>query len=229
MAESAISVDRNRDATWNFNVNLIDVIFITIGMSLVSRETVMPVLVSNLTDSKLAIGLIPAVWALGYYLPQLLTASFTERLRYKKPFVMVVGSIGERFPYFFIAVAIWAFALSAPTLTLTLFFFFIGLISFSTGIGTPAWFDMIAKVIPVQRRGIWSGIGHGVGALLGFLIGAYVVAQVLENIAYPNNFALWSNFLSCQNDIYTSTTAEIHNHITCMKSGITNRITTTTG
>ena len=45
----------------------------------------MPVLVSNLTDSKLAIGLIPASWALGYYLPQLLTASFTERLRYKKP------------------------------------------------------------------------------------------------------------------------------------------------
>ena len=71
----------------------------------------MPVLVSTLTDSKLAIGMIPAIWALGYYLPQLATASFTERLRYKKPFVMLVGSVGERFPYFFTAVAIWAFAL----------------------------------------------------------------------------------------------------------------------
>lgn len=190
MTQSAISADAQKNTTWNFNVNLIDVIFITFGFSLISRETVMPVLVSTLTDSKLAIGLIPAIWAGGYYLPQLLTASFTERLRYKKPFVMLVGSVGERFPYFFTAVAIWAFALTMPTVTLTLFFFFIGMAAFSAGIATPAWFDMIAKVIPVQRRGIWSGIGHGVGALLGFLIGAYIVAWVLENVAYPNNFAL---------------------------------------
>jgi fucose permease len=114
MAQSAISADSAKNVSWNFNVNLIDVIFITFGFSLISRETVMPVLVSTLTDSKLAIGLIPAIWALGYYLPQLLTASFTERLRYKKPFVMLVGSLGERFPYFFIAVAIWAFAISMP-------------------------------------------------------------------------------------------------------------------
>ena len=111
MAESALGVDAPKNDTWNFNVNLVDIIFITIGMSLVSRETVMPVLVSTLTDSKLAIGLIPAIWALGYYLPQLLTASFTERLRFKKPFVMVVGSVGERFPYLFTAITIWAFAL----------------------------------------------------------------------------------------------------------------------
>ena len=190
MAQSAINTDAQKNVTWNFNVNLIDVIFITFGLSLISRETVMPVLVSTLTDSKLAIGMIPAIWALGYYLPQLATASFTERLRYKKPFVMLVGSVGERFPYFFTAVAIWAFAVVAPSLTLTLFLFFVGMAAFSAGIATPAWFDMIAKVIPVQRRGIWSGIGHGVGALLGFLIGAYIVAWVLENVAYPNNFAL---------------------------------------
>ncbi len=189
MADSAIKADVQRNVTWNFNVNLVDIIFITIGFSLISRETVMPVLVSSLTDSKIAIGLIPAVWALGYYLPQLLTASFTEQLRYKKPFVMAVGSLGERLPYLLIALSIWAFALTAPTLTLTLFFFFIGMTSFSAGIATPAWFDIIAKVIPVQRRGIWMGLGHGVGALLG-VAAAAVVARVLEEVAYPNNFAL---------------------------------------
>ncbi len=63
---------------------------------------------------------------------------------------MLVGGVGERFPYFFTAVAIWVFAVAAPTLTLTLFLFFIGMAAFSAGIATPAWFDMIAKVIPVQ-------------------------------------------------------------------------------
>ena len=38
MAESAISADVQKNVTWNFNVNLIDVIFITIGMSLISRR-----------------------------------------------------------------------------------------------------------------------------------------------------------------------------------------------
>ena len=189
MADTILGPDAQKNVSWNFSVNLVDVIFITIGMSLVSRETVMPVLVSSLTDSKIAIGMIPAVWALGYNLPQLLTASFTERLRYKKPFVMVVGSLGERLPYLLIAIAVWAFALRAPTLALALFFLFIGIISFSAGIATPAWFDLIAKVIPVRRRGIWSGTGHGVGALLG-IGAAVIVGRVLENVAYPNNFAL---------------------------------------
>ena len=42
---------------WNFGVNIIDITFITLGLSLISRETVMPVLVSKLTDSNW-----PLVW-----------------------------------------------------------------------------------------------------------------------------------------------------------------------
>ena len=60
---------------WNFAVNVIDVSFITLGLSLISRETVMPLLVNSLTDSKLAIGMIAALWGLGIYLPQLFTAN----------------------------------------------------------------------------------------------------------------------------------------------------------
>ncbi len=107
------SVDKN--LRWNFTVNLIDIAFITLGISLVSRDTVLPVLVSTLTDSNLAIGLIAALYGLGIYLPQLFTANFTERLLYKKPFVMLVGSFGERLPYLLMGVAVWFFAVPAPT------------------------------------------------------------------------------------------------------------------
>ncbi|MCY3710813.1 MAG: hypothetical protein OXG26_18125 [Caldilineaceae bacterium] len=65
----------NDDTTWNFSVSLWDITFITLGISFISRETVVPVLVSQLTDSKLVIGLVPAMWSLGLYLPQLLTAN----------------------------------------------------------------------------------------------------------------------------------------------------------
>ena len=184
---SSTAVERN--ARWNFYVNLWDVTFIMLGISLISRETVMPALINQLTDSKLAIGLIPAIYALGVNLPQLLIANFAERLQYKKPFVMLVGGAGERGGYLLAGLSIWFFAESAPALALVLFFLFLAFSAFAMGVGTPPWFDMIAKVIPTHRRGVWSGVGHGLGALLG-IAGAYVVGYVLERYAFPNNFVL---------------------------------------
>lgn len=193
MAETVIGQappsQRAQDVRWNFFVNLWDVIFIMLGLSLISRETVMPALVNQLTDSKLAIGLIPAIYSLGVNLPQLLIANFAERLRYKKPFVMLVGGAGERGGYLLAGLSIYFFADSRPQLALILFFFFLAYSAFSMGVGTPPWFDMIAKVIPTKRRGVWSGVGHGLGSLLG-VGGAYIVGMVLERYLFPNNFVL---------------------------------------
>ena len=80
MTQTAVD-EQTRNAPWNFSVNLSDIIFITLGLSLISRDTVLPVLISQLTDSKFAIGLLPAIASLGFYLPQLFAASFTEGLR----------------------------------------------------------------------------------------------------------------------------------------------------
>lgn len=190
MAELAVNDKATIDnARWNFGVSIWDVTFIMLGISLVSRETVMPVLVAQLTDSKLALGLIPAIFSLGGYLPQLLFANFTERLRYKKPFTMWVGGLGERGPYLLMALTIWWLAGSAPALALVLFFCYLAATATALGAATPAWFDMIAKVIPVQRRGLYAGLGHGLGALMG-VVGAYFVGWILATVAFPNNFAL---------------------------------------
>jgi MFS family permease len=187
--ETAKQTFVEKNLQWNFSVNLWDIAFITISLSLVSRETVMPVLVSQLTDSKLAIGLIPAIYTLGFYLPQLLSANVSERLIYKKPLVMVLGGVGERLPYGLMALVILLFANSQPRLTLLLFFFLLVMTASSSGIATPPWFDLIAKVIPARRRGVWSGIGHSLGAVLG-IGGAYGVGKILEAYTFPNNFAL---------------------------------------
>lgn len=194
MTGSTIEEQTARNFRWNASVNGLDLVFFTLGMSLISRETVMPVLVSTLTDSKLAIGLIPAIFSLGFYLPQLLVANFSERLRYKKPFVMVIAGPGERGPYLLIGLAVWLWAVVAPGWTLVLFFLFLTVAAASSGTATPAWYDMIAKVIPVQRRGIWLGVSNSLGALCA-VGGALLVGYLLENIAYPLNFA-WVFFLA---------------------------------
>lgn len=178
----------NDDTTWNFSVNLWDITFITLGLSFISRETVIPVLVSQLTDSKLVIGLVPAMWSLGFYLPQLLTANWAESLPYKKPFIIIIGSVCERLPYLLIGLFVLSFALSTPSVALVAILAGVGMASLGAGLATPAWLDMIAKVIPVNRRGIWFGLGHGLGQLMG-VVGAFFVGRILVTRAFPDNYA----------------------------------------
>ncbi|MBN1584279.1 MAG: MFS transporter, partial [Anaerolineae bacterium] len=135
---------------WNFGANLWDIAFITFGLNLVSQTTIMPLLVSELTDSKVAIGLIPAIYSLGFLLPQLLMANFSERLRVNKPFVVLLGGLGERGPYLFMGLVVLWLARSAPALALVLFFLLLATTAASNGMATPAWYSMIAKVIPTH-------------------------------------------------------------------------------
>jgi len=172
---------------WNFGANLWDIAFITFGLNLVSQTTIMPLLVSELTPSRVAVGLIPAIYSLGFLLPQLLTANFAEGLRRNKPFVMLLGGLGERLPYLAIGVAVLWWAGSAPALTLALFFLLLATSAASNGMATPAWFTMIAKVIPVDKRGLWSGVARSLGALLGIAGGAFS-GRLLNEWPFPQNF-----------------------------------------
>ena len=177
-----------RNLPWNFSVNLIDITFITLAFSIISRETITPLLISNLTDSKIAIGLVPAIYSIAYYLPQLFAANHAERLKRKLPFVMVVGGLLERVPYLFAGLAILLFAESAPIVALLCLYLVIGLGALGNGVATPAWFSMIGKVLPVNRRGIFFGLSEGLGTLMG-IIGAFFVGRVLDEMGYPLNFA----------------------------------------
>lgn len=174
---------------WNMGANLLDLIFFTLGVSLVSRETVVPLLVSKMTDSTLALGIIPAVYSMAIYLPQLFGASVAASMPLKKPFVMFWGGMGERLPYLLAGVLVLLLADRAPLVAFALLVALFGVSGFSSGFAIPAWFDMFAKVIPVGRRGLLTGFGHGLGALLG-VAGAGVIALVLERLPYPQGFAL---------------------------------------
>ncbi len=190
MADLAQKVDSfvQRNLRWNFSVNLLDISFITLAFSLISRETITPLLISNLTDSKIAIGLAPAIYSIAYYLPQLFAANHAERLRRKLPFVRLIGGLLERAPYLFAGLAILLFAEDAPALALLCIYLVIGLGALGNGVATPAWFSMIGKVLPVNRRGIFFGVSEGLGTLMG-IIGAFFVGIILDEVGYPLNFA----------------------------------------
>lgn len=187
MAEQSFEQQVERDARWNFSVNLVDISFISLGLSLISRETVIPSLMRTLTDSPVVIGLLPAVYSLAMFLPQLLGASYSERMPRKLPFVALVGSLGERVPYLLAGVVVLLFAERAPAVALFGLIALFGMSAASAGFATPAWYDLIAKVIPLRRRGLFSGVGHGLGALMG-VAGAALIGPILERWPYPTNY-----------------------------------------
>jgi len=171
---------------WNFCVNCVDIALITLGLSLVSRETVIPVLVSRLTGSQVAVGVVPMIYTGCYLLPQVFVANYFERLSLKKPFLMVVSSLGERLPYLLIGVIVFFFGAAYPRLTYAALIVLLGVSALSNGICTPAWMDMIAKVIPVGKRGLFfrqnpTLLATGGAAFIGIILGA---------VSFPKDFGV---------------------------------------
>jgi MFS family permease len=173
---------------WNFTVNALDISFYMLAMNMISQSTILPLLVARLTDSKVAIGLLPAIIAMGFLLPQLFTASHTETLKRKKPFIVLWSGLGERLPYLAIGLIVLYLAEPAPLVTLIAFYLLLLLATGAGGALAPAWYDMIAKVIPLERRGVWSGVGFGLGALMG-VAGAALAGRFLSDLPYPQSFA----------------------------------------
>jgi MFS family permease len=182
-----------KNATWNFVVNMLDLTFYSLATSFIFGATVLTLYTSYLTDSKTLIGLIPAVQAVGFYLPQLLLARRSQRWRRKKPGIQII-SIFERLPYLLIGVTILAWP-AAPKWVAYLFLALgMGLATMSGGLGAPAWKAMLAKVIPARRRGLMFGLAQALGGGLG-IAGAFGSRWVLQNYAYPTSYAIC--FLLC--------------------------------
>lgn len=173
---------------WNFTVLGADIAFFSLGLSISSAYTVLPLFVTHLTSNNEAVALIPAVRALGLYVPPLFVASWVERRRRALPFILK-ATILERVPYLLLAVgAIWL-ARGNPGLLLGLFLVMIFLALLGSGLTYPAWLDMVARTIPSDWLGRFFGFWTGLGGLLG-IGGAAIAAALLANFTFPLNFAL---------------------------------------
>lgn len=174
---------------WNFMANVCDGAIFAMAMSFVSVQTVLPVFVKRMGGSNVAVGLIPVLWTVGFNFPQIFIANYTQRFARKKQLVLTTAMV-QRTPW--LLLALLAFLLVARTNTeigLLLFFTVYALAAIGGSINLPAWFDLVAKITPVDLRGRLFGVRQVLGAMLG-IIGGWVVTKVLAGVTYPENFAL---------------------------------------
>ena len=186
--DTLIQTEVERHYRHNFIVNFFDMTFFFSGSSFIAARTILPVFVSHLTDSKLAIGLLSTIVASGWLLPQLFAANWTQRLSRKKFAPVKIGFFTERVPLF-LMVPTALVAIKSPSIALILFFIILAWRTIGAGVVAVGWQDMIAKVIPVDRRGRFFGLSGFSGTATG-IIGAAVAAWFLDHYGFPYGYML---------------------------------------
>lgn len=181
--QAAVEAYVRQHLRWNMGAGIIDAMFFQLAQQIMSNETVIPLLLTQLGASTVIIGLATALVSLGVLVPQLLMAGLTEGLRFKKPISLISGAV-ERASFFLIGLALLVWGADAPRLVLVLYLVLRTIGSISLGMILPAWSAMIGKVIPTRRRGQFFGIGRSLGAVLG-VGGALLAGHLLETRGFP--------------------------------------------
>jgi len=164
-----------------------DFTFYGFGLSFASIVTILPAFVSKLSGSNLLIGLITTISVLGFNGPQILVTNYIEKQKTRKGFIMLY-TLGERIPWLLLAALTVLLPSSNSSLLLVSFFLTYAVVNVSAGITAPAWFDLVAKVVPEGRRGWYFGLSNFLATILGVAGGA-AAGFLIDSLGFPLGYA----------------------------------------
>ena len=177
-----------RSFRYNAVVTLLNGSFWTFSASFIGRQTILPLYVSHLTDSRFLLGLLSAISTAGWFLPQIFTANWVQRLPRKKAAPVRVGLFTERLPVFLMVPGA-LLATRAPGLALAVFFVLFAWHVLGNGVVGVGFHAMLAKILPVERRGRVMGATQFVGAA-GGVLSTLVAGRLLDRYDFPDGYML---------------------------------------
>ncbi|MBN1887984.1 MAG: MFS transporter [Thermoflexales bacterium] len=187
-SEAEIAAEVEHHYRWNFAVNVLDGATFWVGSSFISAGTILPLFVSKLSSSPVPIGILAILVQGAWFLPQLFTANWIERLPHRKPVVVNLGLFLERLPLW-VMIGSALLAGRSPALALLVFLACYAWFGLGSGLVATAWQDLVARCFPANRRGRYFGTTTFVGAGTG-LLGAGASAWILNAYAFPTNFVI---------------------------------------
>jgi MFS family permease len=170
-------------------MNVLDGSFYAFGLAFISQSAVLPVLVTEIGGSAIAVGLIPVVWTIGFNFPQIFIAHYASGIKSKKALVMKTAIV-QRLPWLLLSLAAF-YVFDEVGIAISLILFFIGFAMAAVGgaFNLPGWFDLISKVTPVNLRGRLFAFRVAIGGIFGIIAGAGVKI-ILDNFSYPNGYGI---------------------------------------
>lgn len=141
----------------------------------------LPYYLSRLTDSAMLIGLIPAVFVLGFALPQLSVARFLQRIQYRKR-ILVLSSLVQRLCILGLLFLTLIQNQLSSHLTIILFFILYSIYNLGRGSYSPTYVDFLGRAI-YRDRGRILGISNFMGGILN-IAGSLVLARLLTTVSF---------------------------------------------
>ncbi|HMP39008.1 MAG TPA: MFS transporter [Roseiflexaceae bacterium] len=181
-----------RHARRNFLLNVLDGGAFFFGLSMVSRYTVLPLLVERLSGERWMQGLIPTIMYAGWFLPSLLMAPIVAARARRKPMLMG-ATLFERLPFLVLGLILLLAPDTPPAILLTLFMGLYIIHAFAAGVAGIPWQDFISRIIPQRRWGIFFGTQSGLGGALG-VGGAAIATFILATQPFPQSIGMLSLF-----------------------------------
>jgi MFS family permease len=172
----------------NVIMNLLDGGFFGLALGFSSFSAFIPIFVNRLTNSALLIGLVPALYNVGWQFPQLFTAGWTARLRRFKTTVIVL-TVLERIPFFGLALVAWFLPIIGKQSALIITFLLLTWQGLGGGLTANPWTSMISKIIPPEYRGTFFG-AQSSAANAFMSVGSILAGFLLEKISDRYNFSL---------------------------------------
>lgn len=176
----------DQERYWRRNAALLvlDYASFGVGVAFVGATTVLPDLVRQLGGGPLVVGSLLAIQSGGWLLPQLVASRYVaNRPRVQRYMLLPAGA--SRALWALVAPMLLLCANTAPRLAL------IGLLVALAGLwvgdalASVPWYELVAKSIPVQRRGRIMGAAQTLCGLMGIGAGLLVQRALAQRAPFP--------------------------------------------
>ncbi len=158
------------------------------GFRLVNAPTFVPAYLHMLSGSDVLTGLGLALQQFGSTISPIAGATAIEHRKHVLPVTMILGTL-MRVQILFLALAGWLFSGQSLLIAVMVFLFLLGLFSGWQGV---AFQYLLAKVIPIARRGRLQGwrnmVGGLIAALLSYFAGRYFIGHNVWGNGYGVTF-----------------------------------------
>ena len=172
----------------NFTLLALDGVFFFFGMTFISYENIMPVMLRRLGASHALIILLPVIVNIGLNLPSIFVANRVEGMRLKKPYVLKVA-VAQRVPWLGVGIIMILLGAIAPHVVIAAVLLSAFITASAGGFVVPAFFYLTAKTIPQRLRGRLFSV-RSVGSYLLGMVGGVLVNRILATVAFPLDYGI---------------------------------------
>ncbi len=186
-----MSIELDKHFRYNYTIGILNGAIFGFVDALIAPSLTLAVFITTLGGSSLLVGLMAAIYNGGWFIPQFLISHRLQQLPLKKP--VYTGAAAVRIvSWFFIVLATYWLGATHQALLLAIFFVLMTVYSLAAGVAGNPFMAIVAKVIPIPRRGSFFSWREFSGTAMGLLAG-YLVAVALSperNLSFPQNFTL---------------------------------------